>query len=52
MVRAMSSALPPNSITETASASSSETFGPIMWTPRTLSVLASAITLMNPRVSL
>ena len=40
----MSSALPANSIVVTASAIMSEARGPRMWTPRTRSVLASAMT--------
>ena len=42
----------PISIASAASAMSSVTSGPIMCTPRTLSVLASAMTLHQPSVSL
>ena len=47
----MSSADALNSIATTASAMSSETIGPIAWTPRISSVFASAITLTKPVVS-
>ena len=50
-VRAMSSALPANSMTITASAIMSEARGPRMCTPRTRSVAASARILTSPSVS-
>lgn len=51
MVRAMSSALPPYSIWATAGAMSSEAWRPMIWTPRSLSVLASAMTLTMPSLA-
>lgn len=44
----MSSALPPYSMWATAGAMSSEAWRPMIWTPRSLSVLASAMTLTIP----
>src|SRR5437870_2710790 len=48
MVSAMSSVVAPYSIARTASAASSETYGPAMWMPRILPVFACAIILMLP----
>ncbi|KAG1220631.1 hypothetical protein G6F68_021145 [Rhizopus microsporus] len=50
-MRSMSSAAPRNSMMVTASEISSEAIGPTMCTPRTSSVLASAMTLATPVVS-
>ena len=50
-MRAMSSAAPRNSMMVTASEINSDAIGPMICTPRTSSVLASAITLAKPVVS-
>ena len=49
-VRAMSSALAPNSIAIATSAISTPASGPIMWAPSTRSVAASVRILTNPSV--
>ena len=51
-VLAISSALAPNSIARAISAIMSPQCGPIICTPKTLSVLASANIFTNPSVSL
>ena len=51
-VLAISSELAPNSIAIAISAISSPAWGPIKWTPNTLSVVESAKIFTNPSVSL